>query len=425
MHLIREDLLERLDDKVFYSILVEYLKKTDKILHARDFFEKERDDKFDWEKRNTYVNEFPVKDIKRDLFGFVKSYMKDLMKIPEVVNCTPDPSPYFGFSDYIYIDLKKPENPKLENFYNQNIDKYNHVKIRFSDHDEDESHKKSATKKSKVKVDWYQKTFLQAAAEMMFKIKGYIANMHKEEKEYLDDISTDANESLKLRIEEGVLLDERLEEIADSTYATDSVTDIANWILNKPKPYRILYDKKFDVWAIADAMKNTHKDMSIDLFDSDYLYGVSSKVDDYINFARNDGTFNSGYTDAEVYSDYGFDNYYLKGLFFVPKDMNYRDYEESGFYSYEIPITSGTIFVTSRDEFTSNGIFRDLYNKLDRQGAIKTSLEALWKQTKHDYSGKDFETILQYFRDEAEEWEYDEDEVEEFIDNFALVDLVK
>lgn len=232
-------------------------------------------------------------------------------------------------------------------------------------------------------------------------------------------------ESLILRLSEKVSLDERLEEIADSTYATDSATDIANWLINKPKPYRIIYDKKFDVWCIADAMKNTHKDMSIDLFDSDYLYGISRKVDDYINFARNDGDFNSGYTDAEVYSDYGFDHYYLKGLFFIPKDMNYRDYEESGFYSSEIPITSGTIFVQDSYEFSEQGIFRDLYKKLDRMGEIKSSLENIWKQIKKDYKDKDFETILLYFREEAEEWDHDEDEVEEFIDNFALVDLVR
>lgn len=228
-------------------------------------------------------------------------------------------------------------------------------------------------------------------------------------------------ESLILRLSEKVSLDERLEEIADSTYATDSATDIANCLINKPKPYRIIYDKKFDVWCIADAMKQTHKDMSIDLFDSDYLYGVSRKVDDHINFARNDGDFNSGYTDAEVYSDYGFDNYYLKGLFFIPKDMNYNDYEESGFYSCEVPITSGTIFVQRASEFSESGIFKDLYKKLDRMDALLKSLKKIYLDCRKEYG----ENWLDYFYDEAEEWEYDPDEVQEFLDRYGIVGILK
>ena len=59
---------------------------------------------------------------------------------------------------------------------------------------------------------------------------------------------------MKLRI-----LDERLEDIGNSTYCTDSAQDIANWIVNKPKPYRVIYDKTYDVWCIADAAVQTHK----------------------------------------------------------------------------------------------------------------------------------------------------------------------
>ena len=57
-------------------------------------------------------------------------------------------------------------------------------------------------------------------------------------------------ESFKLHISEGVLLDERLEEIASSTYATDSAQDIANWIVNKPKPYRVIYDKTYEILSL-------------------------------------------------------------------------------------------------------------------------------------------------------------------------------
>ena len=228
-------------------------------------------------------------------------------------------------------------------------------------------------------------------------------------------------ESLVLRISEKVSLDERLEEIASGTYATDSVSDIVNWILNKPKPYRILYDAKYDVWCIADAMSQTHKDMSIDLFDSDYLYGVAKDLDGDIATMRKLGDFNSGYTDAEVYSDFGFDKYNLKGLFFIPNDMNYRDYEESGFYSHEVPITTGTIFVSNPYEFSENGIFKDLYKKLDRMDALTKSLRAIYAECRKEYGAN----WLDYFYDEAEEYEYDEDEVQEFLNNYGILNILK
>lgn len=226
---------------------------------------------------------------------------------------------------------------------------------------------------------------------------------------------------IKLKINESVILDERLEEISPETYATDSVGDIVNWLLNKPKPYRILYDREYDVWVIADAMSNTHKDMSIDLFDSDYLYGVAKDLDGDISLAREDGKFNSGYTDAEVYSDYWFHHYQLKGLFFIPKNMQYRDYEESGFYSYEVPITTGSIFVQRSSEFSEHGIFKDLYNKLDRLNALKSSLKSIYLDCRRNY-GSDW---LQYFYDEAEEWDYDEDEVQEFLNRFGILNIMK
>lgn len=43
---LHEDMLSKYSGKLFYSILLEYLTKTDKILHAQDFFEKEREDTF-------------------------------------------------------------------------------------------------------------------------------------------------------------------------------------------------------------------------------------------------------------------------------------------------------------------------------------------------------------------------------------------
>lgn len=222
-----------------------------------------------------------------------------------------------------------------------------------------------------------------------------------------------ASEPIKLKISERVLLDERLEEVAMSTYATDSAQDIANLIANKPKPYRVIYDQKYDVWCIADAAIQTHKDMSIDLFDSGYLYGVARDLDNDIKIMRKEDNLNSGWTDAEAYSDYQFDHRNLKGLIFIPNDMNYRDYEESGFYSARTELKNGTIFTTLGSEFSDSGIFKSLYLKLKIMGMIKPDIDVLWKKAT---ILKDVEKIHEFFVSAAERHGYTISEAEYYFD---------
>lgn len=219
-------------------------------------------------------------------------------------------------------------------------------------------------------------------------------------------------------------LTERLEEICRSTYATDSAQDIANWLVNKPKPYRVLYDRLYDVWVIADANDQTHSDMAIDLFDSGYLYGVAKDLDGDIKRIRNDESnshgdyYNSGWTDAEVYQDYGFDHYQLKGLIFIPYGMEYRDYEESGFYSYKKDIATGTIFTQRPTEFSSDGIFKSLYNKLAIMKALQPekkeveSLDALWGKV---MVLKDVNKMVTAFTDFAKKRGYTQKQIDNFL----------
>lgn len=422
--LFGEHILKNLDSKIFYKSLLEYITKTDKIKHANHYWKLENPHKkFDKGKMTKYAKEFPISDIKDDIHDFVTEFSKRLLQYVDIIETKPNNSTEFGFSDYIFITFKKPENPDLYDFYANNKKLYDHVKVRFSDHKE--SSKVPQNKKSVIKVNLYNRTFLDCAQEMETKVLDYVRYLRTEEEAYLSKLHPLTNclytKLIKLKINEGVILDERLEEISTATYATDSVGDIVNWLLNKPKPYRILYDREYDVWVIADAMSNTHKDMSIDLFDSDYLYGVAKDLDGDISLAREDGKFNSGYTDAEVYSNYWFHNYQLKGLFFIPKNMQYRDYEESGFYSHEVPITTGSLFVQRPSEFSEHGIFKDLYNKLDRLNALKSSLKSIYLDCRKNY-GLDW---LQYFYDEAEEWDYDEDEIQEFLDRYGIVGTLK
>lgn len=418
--ILHEDMLSKYSGKLFYSILLEYLTKTDKILHAQDFFEKEREDTFDLSKRDEYVKEYPVKDIKKDLFKYVKDFIKELNTIHEIERCEPDPSTDFGFSDYIYLYFNKPENPDLEEFYNDNQELYRKVKVRFSDHKQSKKLRKHPERKAKIYVNWYRKNFIQASQEMMKLIQKYIDDIHAKERQYLS--RTNTNECFKLQIAESVSLDERLEDIGNSTYCTDSAQDIANWIVNKPMPYRVIYDKKYDVWCIADAEVQTHKDMSIDMFDSNYLYGIAKDLDNDIELMRKEDNLNDGWTDAEVYSDYQFDHYNIKGLIFIPENMEYRDYEESGFYSAKTELVNGTIFTTRHSEFSDSGIFKSLYLKLKIMGAIKPEIEALWKKAL--LLKFDSDKMINWFYDTAGKHGYSDTEISRFIDDH-LTDYLK
>lgn len=309
-----------------------------------------------------------VEETRKSLMSSLKSVSNKIRNLDIVDVVNPNPSRFKdSLSIYINVLFQYPDDVSVEE-----RDKYYKYIIRFSDH-KDKHPKDCVTSRitttgrrvsdlNKLAMD----AFNDSLPEIEERIRDFEISKYGEQRTFL----TKKNESLKLRIKESVDLTEGLDEIADGTYCTDYVGDVANWILNKPKPYRVLYDKKFDIWCIADAMKNTHKDMSIDMFDSGYVEEVGKNVDKYINFARNDGNFNSGWTDAEVYCDYEFDHGYLVGMFFIPNGDKYSKYEESGFYSEQTPIESGTIFTRSSDDFTDYGIFKDLFVKLRRLGAL-------------------------------------------------------
>lgn len=186
MHLIREDLLEELDDKIFYFYLIEYLNDNDEIQHANYYWSKEHpNEKFNPNYLKQYAQRFPVKDIKKDIHAFVTDFSKWINSLEDVKQVQSNISTEFGFSDYIFIDFNKPSNPELEDFYNTNERKYKHVKIRFSDHNE--FNNTPSERRLALKVNFHDRTFLDAADEMKQKILKYIDNLHKAENEYLSE----------------------------------------------------------------------------------------------------------------------------------------------------------------------------------------------------------------------------------------------
>ena len=113
MRLLNEDLLyERLSGSLFVNILMELLSKDDTIETARGRII-DRDGKFEKEREDEYVKEFPIADIKQDIQDFADEWADSIRSKPEVSSVKADPSPYLGFSEYIDIRFNVPKNTKL------------------------------------------------------------------------------------------------------------------------------------------------------------------------------------------------------------------------------------------------------------------------------------------------------------------------
>jgi hypothetical protein len=122
-------------------------------------------------------------------------------------------------------------------------------------------------------------------------------------------------------------IDESLEQLEPDMFVTDFVGDIVNLLVNKPKPYRILWDYSTDVYVIGDAYTYIHRDLL-------------------------DVIKDAGYTKT-------YDN--NKSCIFIPYTQMESDWEveERTERTY---ITTGII--TTNGDFSK--LFPDLYNKLKR-----------------------------------------------------------
>ena len=214
-------------------------------------------------------------ETRKSLSDNLKPLAAAIRQIDTVKMVNPNPSTSNrGLSAYVNVVFKYPEGITKEE-----RDKYYKYIIRFSDH-KDKHPKDCVTYQIDIvgrKVKNLKRAglaqFQEKLPEIQKVIKDFETKKFGKQITFIQDNSK--KESFVKYIKESDDLNESLEEIASGTYCTDYVGDIVNWLLNKPKPYRIVYDRYYDVWCIADAMQNTHKDMSIDMFDSDYLYGVA------------------------------------------------------------------------------------------------------------------------------------------------------
>lgn len=136
---------------------------------------------------------------------------------------------------------------------------------------------------------------------------------------------------MKLHIQEGI------KQVDSGMFITDYVGDVVNLFVNKPKPYRVVYNQVDDVYGVGDAYKYIHRNIE-------------------------DALIANGYGDTEFYqaSNYGKTH---KDFTFVPYLTSDSSWEVGGFVG-ERPeptfIKTGTILTNSDLQI----FLPDLYNKL-------------------------------------------------------------
>lgn len=208
---------------------------------------------------------------------------------------------------------------------------------------------------------------------------------------------------------------ERIEPVADGVLCTDYVGDIRNVLLNKPKPYRLVFDKKNDIYIIGDADKYTHAELAELIVTSGYIYDIDKNFENELPEMRDYIDSDDDDSNGEVYQKYMYTVGQMLGLIFIPVNYSYRDYEETGFYAGETKITTGIIYTKKRDYFTPNGFFSDLYNSLKRVDAIddeRKSLDIIWNNSRVYRTKSDVELA---FTDSARANGYTYDEILQYL----------
>lgn len=173
---IQEDCGIYYTDQMFYITLNEFLTRNDEIKYADDYI-----DNFDKSKKQKYAKEYPIRDIKNDIASFIDDWLKDIAKECDIRSMKNNRmSDSYGFSNYITLSFNRPADRRLYQFYQDNSEKYNNVKFRFSEHDP-----KNDISDIADSVNFVGKTFNQAADEMKYKIENYITDLRSAEKQYL------------------------------------------------------------------------------------------------------------------------------------------------------------------------------------------------------------------------------------------------
>ena len=148
---------------------------------------------------------------------------------------------------------------------------------------------------------------------------------------------------------------ESLKELDNNLFITEYVGDMVNLLINKPKPYRIIYNDLDNVYIIADAISYIHPNMLRVAINQGWLPNTKEKLEhsnmDIIDYSMKFG----------------------KNIMFLPTseiDNAFNDQKErydTFEYFNEYPILTGSIFTkTKNGDYYLEREIPDLYKFLKR-----------------------------------------------------------
>jgi len=164
-------------------------------------------------------------------------------------------------------------------------------------------------------------------------------------------------------------LNEKLEKLQDGIWATKYSSDIINWMKNKPKQYRVIYDKSINYYFVCDAFNYIHQDMIEEAYYQGFYPDMLSASD-----ARD-------YADEQIGKN-------LLFFAFAPKNSKISDLEKSSdgytrkyvydfgtIYCHELtPLKNFSIYKDLGEPLEIKDIFENIYEKLNEK--LKPFLEA-------------------------------------------------
>ena len=168
-------------------------------------------------------------------------------------------------------------------------------------------------------------------------------------------------------------LTESLQRLASNAFITDSPYQIRDLLVNKPKLYRILYDKNIDMYMIGDGEEVIHWDLIKAARKQGYYAEMESFIDE-LGDLENYVEFGEG---GQFLDDEEIESYLIYMVFSPDEDSFYLG--EDG-YQFKYPLSFGTIY--TRDSYLDDC---DLYKVVKATNNIGVNekmennlLEGIW-----------------------------------------------
>ena len=179
---------------------------------------------------------------------------------------------------------------------------------------------------------------------------------------------------MKLRIKESV-------EKIDDILVFDYVGDLVNMLLNKPKPYRICYDPKNDVYGIGDAYKYIHGYIEDAMKSLGYEPRVIKGATNELGWELSDTT---DYVECT----------------FIPYNCKDDSWQVGGFVGErERPFYISTGFILMGGHKTLKKSLPDVYKVLERRNAVSDVLSDAEIETIRNTAKRRLQTTYKRYKD--------------------------